>query len=118
VPTGSKVDKAHKYTERYSAQVLKIEGDKMEVLRKVSLSESVSYSSVIRVDFPVPVVLKRNRRVCYAIKLTLQSAGTYYVKDNSYLKMQPFERFSLEPLKSDFCWGNDGIFQCFNYKIL
>lgn len=90
----------------------------MEVLRKVKLTECVAYSSVLKVDFPVPIVLKRNRRVCYAIKLTLHSAGSYFLKDNSYLKMQPYERFYLEPLKSDFCWGNDGIFQSINYKIL
>ncbi|XP_059490004.1 uncharacterized protein LOC132205137 [Neocloeon triangulifer] len=106
------------YTERITAQVLRIDGSNAEILRELSISELVEYDSCLTVKLPAPVILHKSNVFCYAIKIILHSAGTYNTEQNNYNILQTFDQHNITPLKSDWCWGNDGIFTGFKYKVI
>ncbi|CAB3372593.1 Hypothetical predicted protein [Cloeon dipterum] len=107
------------YNEEFTAQILRIDENRLEVLREVHSVNKVEYDSIIRVKMPVPVLLRKGRRSSYGIKLILSSAGKYkMLKNNFWGGMNPFEKNHLKPLKSDWSWGNDGIFSALSYKIM
>ncbi|XP_059490003.1 uncharacterized protein LOC132205136 [Neocloeon triangulifer] len=106
------------YNEMMTAQVLRLDGSNIEILREVTTSDTFEYDSYLSVKLPTPVTLKKSKTHNYAIKIILQGSGTYKLVENNYHELKPFIDHYIEPLRSEWCWGNDGIFTSLRYKVL